>query len=87
MRQQSHLLGDAAAEIGEGFTDVRRVVVGLIGVLVSAKEREPCQRDKGRLERKERRDNIRDGQQLLMDLFQSIHALLEFGVVRRQFGL
>lgn len=34
MREEGDLLRDAATKVGEGFTDVGRIIVGLVGVLV-----------------------------------------------------
>lgn len=85
-REQGDLLADSSAEVAEGLFDVGRVVVGLGRVLVTDKRRDRqrslCDSVVG-----SSRWHPRYSQHLLVDLFQSIDALLKVDVVRRQLGL
>ncbi len=83
--EEVDFLGDGAAEVVEGFADVGRVVVGFVGVLGAGGEESV---EIGGVRGSGGEGGcVRDLEELLVDLFEGVDALLEGDVVRGKFCL
>lgn len=78
MRQERDFVRNTPSQVAEGLSDIWRVVVGLLGVLVADCVRR-CLNLSGVC--------LRDCKQLLVNLLQSIHPLLKLNIVRRELSL
>lgn len=85
--EQLDLLADGPTEVVEGLLDVGRVVVGLGGVLVADRVAVLVGYLEGPRVLGRSAWYSRDGQHLLVHLFQGIDTLLQLDVVRRKLGL
>jgi len=79
MRQKWNFVWYASSQVGEGFLDVGRIVVGFFGVLIATSSQWASPWIPLGL--------LRDCEQLLVHLLQGVHSLLELNIFRRKLCL
>lgn len=82
VREEVNFVGDSTTKVAKGFANIGWVVVGFIGVL-----RTKALFQMGTLWKREENEDVRNLEDLLVDLLQSIDTFLEFDVVIWKFSL